>query len=403
MFKINKLSKKIIVYSVSLVLITTLIFTTVSITTLIMFKKYTVRKTESTFKKNANINLEKEVVFYSKILKKVMDSRKNVTFMFGKILDRNLNPLLGCNKEINLADVYGEINESLGVRAIIILDSKFNIKCRFPKYVPEKYTVELAKKVVSSTSKSFKRIHYIDFHVNEDGCVSYSYVYLTKDKNSSPIFIVFDFNPYSIYSLIKTAQLSPYSQKYLWVINRKGILIFDPPTKKHPLITLLDHVDLTKKQNGEALSEVVKNKILKGETGVSRYVFRKVDKFVGYTYIDEFGWGLGLTLPTETFYAPIINLSREIDLKTIQTLSILSIINAIIIIGSVLVAMFSAKKITKPISQTKDAIDAILKGDRSTRLPTGGNDELEELATSVNKLMDFFDKIWDKVEKNRGG
>ncbi len=402
MFRINKLSKKIIVYSVSLVLITTLIFTTISISTLIMFKKYTVKKTESTFKKNANMNLEKEVVLYAKNLKNVMDSRKSVTYMFGKILDRNINPFLGCNEQVNLAAAYGEINESLDIRAIVILDSKFNIKCQFPKFVPARSTVNLIKKTLMLKKESSKKVQYIDFHVNEDGGVSYSYVYLTKDKNNNPVFIVFDFNPYSIYSLIKTAQLSPYSQKYLWVINKKGILIFDPPTKKHSLITLLDNVDLTDKQNGEALSEIVKNEILKGKTGSSRYIFRGVDKFVGYTYIDEFGWGLGLTLPTESLYAPIINLSRDIDSKTIQTLSILSIINAIVIIGSVFIAMFLAKKITRPISQVIDAIDAIIKGDRSVRLHTGGNDELEELASSVNKLMDFFDKIWDKIKKNRG-
>ncbi len=402
MSKINKLSKKIIIYTTSLILLVTLIFTVVSMSALMMFKKYTINKTENTFKDNANRNLEREVVFYAKILKKAMDSRSKTVFMFGKMLDKEIEAYKNCKNKNFLTDIYEEMNQSFDIRDIEILNSNFKVLCKFPEYIDTSSIPSLLKETVKPTDRFISRIRYIDFHKNSDNSVSYSYVYLTKANDKSPIFVVFDFNPYSMYSLIKTAQLYPYSQKYLWVINRKGVLIYDPPTKNHPLITLLDNVNLTNPKNGLTLSEIVKNKILKGGTGVSRYIFRNVDKFVGYTYIKELGWGLGLTLPTEEFYAPIINLSRDIDVKTIHTLSVLSIVNAIIILIGVTVAMFVSKKITSPINRTIEAIDALIKEGELKKLSIEGDDELQELALSVNKLMDFFDKVCTNSDKTKG-
>ncbi len=402
MFKINKLSKKIIIYTTSLVLTTTLIFTVVSMSTLLMFKKYTIRKTENVFKDNADRNLEKEVVFYAKILTKTMESREKTVYMFGKILDKSTDFYSNCTDTTLLSNIYENINQSFDIRDIEILDSQFKPKCKFPEYIDTSVIPSILKKKLKSSIKHTSRIIYIDFHKNGTGNVSYSYVYLTKDQNQSPVYVVFDFNPYGIYSLMKTAQLYPYSQKYLWVINKKGILIYDPASKSHPLITLLDNVNLTNPKNGIILSKVVKDKILKGGTGVSRYIFRNVDKFVGYTYIKKLGWGLGLTMPTEEFYAPIINLSRDIDTKMIHTLSILSIINAIVILLSIVVAMFVSKKITSPITQAISVIDAAINGDKLKKLTTEGDDELKELVLSVNKLVEFFDKMWSNTDKNKG-
>ncbi len=402
MSKINKLSKKIIIYSTSLVLIVTLIFTIVSMSTLLMFKKYSIKKTENTFMDYANRNLEKEVVFYAKILRKAMASRKKTAYMFGKILDKDTKTYSDCKDKSILANIYEEMNQTFDIRDITILNGNFKVICKFPEYINTSAITHILKSTSGNFHQYIMRMKYIDFYKNKDNDISYSYVYLTKDINQNPVFVVFDFNPYGIYSLIKTAQLYPYSQKYLWVINKNGILIYDPPTKMHPLITLLDNVNLENPQNGIVLSNIVKDKILKGGTGVARYVFRDVDKFVGYTYIKELGWGLGLTLPAKEFYAPIINLNRDIYAKTIRTLSLLSIINAIVIVLSVLVAMIISKRLTKPITQTIDAINAVVNGYKVEKVSVEGDDELKELSISVNRLMEFFNGIWDNKDRNKG-
>ncbi len=402
MFKINKLSKKMIVYVTSLILTATLIFTTISMLTLLAFKKYTVNKTEQVLKNNAYKSLERGVVFYAKILERAMRSRKKTVFMFGKIMDKNINSYYKCSKTAYLSDIYEEMNQSFDMRDIEILNSNMKTLCRFPQYIDTAALPKILKHTLSRASELPNRVKYIDFHINKDGSISYSYVYLTKDTNNNLIFIVFDFNPYNVYSLIKTAQFYPYSKRYLWVINKKGLIIFDPSTENHSLITLTDRVNLTNAKNGEVLSDLVKNRILKGGTGVSRYIFRNVDKFVGYTYIKDLGWGLGLTFPTETFYAPIINLGRTIDTKTIYTLSALSIINAFVILLTIIITMMAAKRFTLPITLIINAINDITNGRTKGKLTVEGNDELSELAESVNKLMDFCDNIWTNINKTKG-
>ncbi len=176
------------------------------------------------------------------------------------------------------------------------------------------------------------------------------------------------------------------------MINKKGILIFDPPTKEHPLITLIDHVDLTNPKNGKDLAYIVKNDILKGKTGIARYVFRGVDKFVGYTYIKELGWGLGLTLPTEIFYRPIKILSKDIDNRTIYMLALFGLISSLIILFTIVSTYFIAKRVVDPINKTYEAIEALLNGDYSKRLPDSESEELSKLSKAVNKLIDFFEK-----------
>jgi len=392
-YKNRKLTKKIIVYTTSLVLIVVMLFSIISITTLLTFKSQSVKDAKDTLRHNLNKNLQSEVLFYAKIIKRDMDSRKNTLFTLGKFLETKFDSISEGGYASALQSSYDMVNESFGLRSLSIIDGNFNKLCQYPQETDVSNLVRIIKSQKKRILMSTKRIQYIDFHINKDKSVSYSYIYSFKDKDGNLLFLIFDFQPYSIYSLAKTAQVKPYSQKYLWIINKNGVLIFDPPTAKHPLITLSDNVDLKNKQNGEVLSEIVKNDILKGKSGTSRYIFRNVDKFVGYTYIKELGWGLGLTLPTKEFYAPILNLSTSIDKKTIYAISVLSILSAFIIIATAVTSMFVSKKITTPIVNAVETINAILEGDVSKRLPEGSGDELDEMAQSINKLMDFFAKL----------
>ncbi len=394
---INTLSGKIIVYTTSIVLITTIIFTTVSISTLIIFKNYIIRKTEKTFKENAQLNLEKEVLFYAQTLKKAMDMRSSISYMFGKLIEHALNNS-PCSNEI-LSSAFDEISQTLDLREIIVLNSKMKVICHFPAYIDTLSAIHFLEKNIAKIKHSTRRVVYLDFHVNKDNTISYSFVYLAKTKNHEPFYILFDFYPYNIYSLIKTAQLKPYSQRYLWIVNSKGEIIYSPPTGDHPAITLIDRINLANNEGSKLLSLIIKHHLLKGESGVARYRFGKVDKYVGYTYIRKLGWGLGLTLPADMLYAPINKLSRDINRKMLYALSVLSIINTLVVLVSIIVAMRVAKKLTRPIEMTTEAIEAIVHGEKCVKIPSCGRDELGKLTEAVNKLMDLLDKVWKTTDK----
>ncbi len=384
---IDRLSTKIVVYTTSLVLLSLMIFSVSSIITLISLRNYTLRKVERVFKQNAEENLKREVLSYAKVLKEDMESKKSVSFIFGEEVEKIYK---GSSVINSISSIYGEISNVLDLRAIAVFDYKGREIAQFPHFVSVSAISNFVKKL--SKSNISKKIVYYDFHKNSDGKVSYSFIYLGRNKFKSPIYIAFDYNPYSFYALVKTAQLCRYSQEYLWIINRDGLLIFAPPTKEHSLITLLNDVNLGNPENGEALANIVKNHILKGETGVARYSFRGVDKFVGYTYIKEFGWGLGLTLPTEMFYKPIKELNRDINSKTTFTLALFGLFSSVIVLLAITASLVLTRRIVEPINRTVKAVESILEGDYSIRLPKSGAWELDELADAVNRLMDYFSK-----------
>ncbi len=386
---VDRLTSKIIIYSTSLVLLILIIFSVSSIVTIMTLKRYSLRKVENVFKENADENLQREVVSYARILKGDMDAKRSVSFMFGEVVERILNS----DKGISLSDVeniYGEINNVLDLRDVAIFNGNGRVLLKYPTFVD---VSELAQFIeILKRKPNVSKINYFDFHINKDDTVSFTFVYIGKKENNEPVYIAFDYNPYDFYALVKTAQLYPYSQKYLWIINKDGYLIYDPPTKEHPLITLLNKVNLKDPKNGEALANIVKNYILKGKTGIARYTFRGVDKFVGYTYVKEFGWGLGLTLPVDIFYKPIKDLNRDINDKTTFTLALFGLFSSIIVLIAISASLLMAKRVVKPINDTVLAVESILSGDYSIRLPKCGMVELDELAEAVNRLMDYFEK-----------
>ena len=386
---IDRLSTRIIVYTTALVLFVLMIFSVSSIVTIMSLKNYSLRKVERIFKENADENLQKEVISYAKILKGDMNAKKSVSFMFGEVIEKNISS--SYEKTLDFVrDIYGEINNVLDLRDIAIFNYRGKKILQYPNFEDVTLLSEFVKKLVNKPVS--QKIFYYDFHENRDGSVSFSFVYTGKSRNRSPFYIAFDYDPYNFYTLVKTAQLYPYSQKYLWVVNKRGLLIYEPPTKEHSVITLLNRIDLTNPENGQALANIVKSEILKGRTGVAKYTFRGVEEFVGFTYVKEFGWGLGLTLPTDVFYKPINALNMDINSKTIFTLALFGLFSSIVVLIAISTSLLLSKRIINPINRTAKAVESILKGDYSIRLPKSGIVDLDELADAVNRLMDYFSK-----------
>ncbi len=392
---IGKLASKIIVYTTSLILLVLIIFSASSIVTVMTLKKYSLNKVETVFKKNSNENLQKEVISYARMLKGDMDAKKSVSFMFGEVVEKLINSKNKIDSH-DIENIYGEINNVLDLRDISLFNSNGQLLEKYPSFEDVSNLSAFVKELIKRTS--FNKINYFDFHLNKDGSVSFSFVYVARMKHNVPLFIAFDYNPYDFYSLIKMAQLRPYSQKYLWVINSKGYLIYDPPTKEHPMITLLNKVDLKNPKNGKALANIVKNYILKGGTGVARYTFRGVDKFVGYTYVREFGWGLGLTLPVDAFYKPINDLNKDINSKTTFTLALFGLFSSIVVLMAITASLFIAKRVVDPINNTVEVIENILNGDYSVKIPESGMVEIDKLAEAISRLMDYFEKSKNSKE-----
>jgi signal transduction histidine kinase len=92
---------------------------------------------------------------------------------------------------------------------------------------------------------------------------------------------------------------------YAYVLNEKGVLI------THPKYTLKDGTNLSDSSFGE-LATIVKDQMLKGATGVSRYVFEGVDKYAAFSplILGDNHYVVAATAPVNEVTAIV----REIDL-----------------------------------------------------------------------------------------
>lgn len=94
-------------------------------------------------------------------------------------------------------------------------------------------------------------------------------------------------------------------------------------------------------------------------------------------------WGIGIVLPID-------NLTRS-EMNSLY-ISILSAIIGLIIICIIVIMV--ARNITKPISQTTEALKFLASGDTENikELTTNSNDELEDMSKSLNQVVDGIRK-----------
>jgi len=394
---LNSISKKIIVYTTFVVLVTAMVFTIITIATMLSFKSYIVSKASQRIAVNFRSSLVNGVEFYSKLLKEAMNERRSLVFLFGKLIDkrlRNEKPSEGI-----ISDIFEEMNESLDIRKILIIDDNLKIVCHFPGYIETLSAVKFLKKNMKIIQSTMRKVVFINFHINNDGSVSYSFVYLTHNASKKPLYIYFDFRPYEIYSLIKEAQPEPYSQRCLWLVNRDGFIIYAPATKNHPEITLKDHINLFK------VAKIEKRQSAGIKSAeIIAYTFRNIDKIAAYTYIKQLGWGLGLTLPYEALSAPISRLETDIKRRVIYAISLLSLVNALAIIAAILVAMFAAGRFSGAINRIRLALDEAMEAKEIGGMPVERNDEIGALARSAQELIRVFIKVWKSTgNQEKGG
>ncbi len=357
-------------------LIVSVLFSLISLYNLFSLRSFFINSSKNVFAIQANHYLEDEVKSYARIIEANLNIKEKMCASTVNFLSNAKDPTK------YIPNIYTVTNKDLEIKGIAILDKNFSIVYSYPKNAT--FEGALNKIKAKDYRKFSKNVYFIDFYLNKDQNAYFSFLFPFKDEG----YILFEIDPSGIFSILQSAQIRPMSNKYLWMTDHKGVLVFDPKVKEHPLITLKDHVDLTDPQNGERLAYLMKNYILKGKTGTSFYTFRGVEKYVGYTSIPKTGWGLGLTLPISSLMEGVNKLNEQINSKTILMLGIFSFFSVITILIALFFSMWASNKIVKPILDATNTINSIIMGDVSKRITYESNDELGELIKSVNNLMD---------------
>ncbi|HHS48684.1 MAG TPA: sensor histidine kinase [Desulfurella acetivorans] len=375
MFK-KSIRTKIVAYTFSIMLIVSVLFSVISLYNLLTLRSFFINSSKSVFEVQAKHYLEDEVKSYAKIIEANLNIKE-------KMCDSTVNFLLKTQDPKKfIPNIYTIMSKDLNIKGIAFLDNNFSAQYTYPADV--KFDGAIAKIKAHEYKKFSKNSYFVDFYLNKDKNAYFAFLFPFKGDS----YVLFEIDPVGIFSILQSAQIKPMGDKYLWMTDAKGVLVFDPEVKEHPLITLKDHVDLTDPENGEKLAHLMTNYVLKGKTGTSYYTFRGVEKYVGYTSVPKTGWALGLTLPINSLLEGVSKLNQQINSKTILMLGIFSFFSVITILIALFFSMWASNRIVRPILDATNTINAIIMGDVSKRIAYESNDELGELVKSVNNLMD---------------
>ncbi|WP_188745306.1 methyl-accepting chemotaxis protein [Marinobacterium zhoushanense] len=116
--------------------------------------------------------------------------------------------------------------------------------------------------------------------------------------------------------------------------------------------------------------------------------------------IDSFGWMVGTGVYIDEVDAAVAARQAAIDDEISSTMLTISSIVAGILLLVILIALFAAGIIVRPLQNTALALNAIGKGegDLTQRLPTGGRDEVAEVAQGFNDFAENIQQVIREVK-----
>ena len=159
------------------------------------------------------------------------------------------------------------------------------------------------------------------------------------------------------------------STGYPFLVSADGIFL------AHPKKEYIFKLDLKKLEGMEAITR----RILAGESGVERYVFKGTKKVAGFAHVALTGWGICVTQNMDEFMAPI----RRINLYNgVVGIVVMAVVGVLILLASLTIV----RPINEAVKGLKDISEG--EGDLTKRLKITGKDEVGILASSFNQFVE---------------
>ena len=159
---------------------------------------------------------------------------------------------------------------------------------------------------------------------------------------------------------------------YAFVVDTNGVII------AHPDQSVVFELNIADLQGMEIITE----RMLAGESGIEEYMYTGIPKTAGFAHVDLTGWSVCLNLPDSEFLAPV-NTVRNYIL----------IIAGASFIAAMLIFIFFARSITKPIKQGVQFADHVAAGDLTATVEVKQNDEVGDLANALKAMIKNLLKI----------
>ncbi|MDD9303451.1 MAG: methyl-accepting chemotaxis protein [Desulfobacter sp.] len=170
---------------------------------------------------------------------------------------------------------------------------------------------------------------------------------------------------------------------YPFIVNKEGVFIAHP---KKEFIFKLELKTL------KGMEEITR-RMLAGETGDARYVFKGTEKLAGFANVPMTDWSIAVTQNLDEFMAPV---------KKIKIYCIIVGVIVLVVVG--ILIFLSSLAIVRPINRAVEGLKDISEGegDLTKRLEVGGKDEVgilsEAFNTFIDKLQTMISDISQGVE-----
>jgi methyl-accepting chemotaxis protein len=177
-----------------------------------------------------------------------------------------------------------------------------------------------------------------------------------------------------------------------FMINKDGVTIAH--SNKDLVVKMYNAIEEAK--NDEKLKALanIEIKMSKEETGIDRYEFDGIEKFVGFAPVKGTDWSLAVVISTKEVLSELDSLKISVLVSSILFL----------LIGFVIVYIIS-NSISKGIKSTSKHLDLLAKGDLSEEVSNKymkSKDEVGVMTTSMKLMQDSLRSMIVKIKKNSG-
>ena len=186
---------------------------------------------------------------------------------------------------------------------------------------------------------------------------------------------------------------------YAVLMDHEGTILARPGLAINTtLVNTSYHAENILASEDPALGAIGENMVA-GYTGLDRATISGNDTIVAYAPISSLNMSYAIFVPASEITAPIKETADQIGRATVETnqkirdqttriLHILAVLFAMILIIVIVLSLFLARMITRPVDTLKEGAAILGSGDLSFRVTIKSGDEFEELAGSFNQMAE---------------
>lgn len=173
---------------------------------------------------------------------------------------------------------------------------------------------------------------------------------------------------------------------YPYIVQSDGLVIAHPDHELAMTLNTIADEELDPNLR-EAMSEATA-----GNSGISRYIFDEIDKYVSYAPVPAPapGWAIAITVPVSELHAQLSSLP----------ITFIFLTAGIALVAALLSNVLLTRLVTKPLDQMRRMIGGAAEGDMTLRGEKITDDEIGHLTTDFNSFMDRVHILIKSVHDN---